>query len=74
MIETVYLHDNVYAEIIADSRYLLPELISLILKIKGTDKVVLCANSLVLPGTDVTEGITLNVPFIIEDSVCKLKD
>lgn len=74
VIESVYLSDNMYAEIIADGRHLPPELIRLILKIKGTERVVLCTDSLALAGTWVTEGITLNVPFIIEDGVCKLKD
>jgi len=74
VIESVYLNDDMYAEIIADGRHLPPELIRLILKIKGTERVVLCTDSLALAGTNVTEGITLNVPFIIEDSVCKLKD
>lgn len=74
VIESVYLNDDMYAEIIADGRHLPPELIRLILKIKGTDRVALCTDSLALAGTDVKEGITLNVPFIIEDGVCKLKD
>ena len=74
VIESVYLNDDMYAEIIADGRHLPPELIRLILKIKGTDRVALCTDSLALAGTDVTEGITLNVPFIIEDGVCKLRD
>lgn len=74
VIESVYLNDDMYAEIIADGRHLPPELIRLILKIKGTDRVVMCTDSLALAGTGVTEGVTLNVPFIIEDGVCKLKD
>lgn len=74
VIESVYLNDQMYAEIIADGRHLPPELIRLILKIKGSDRVVLCTDSLALTGTDVKEGITLNVPFLIEDDVCKLKD
>lgn len=65
VIESVYLNDDMYAEIIADGRHLPSELIRLILKIKGTDHVVLCTDSLALTGTGVTEGITLNVPFII---------
>ena len=74
VIESVYLNDDLYAEIIADGRHLPPELIRLILKIKGTDRVVMCTDSLALAGTNVTEGITLNVPYIIEDGVCKLRD
>ena len=74
VIESAYLNDDMYVEIIADGKHLPPELIRLILKIKGTDKVILCTDSLAVTGTDVKEGITLNSPFIIEDGVCKLKD
>lgn len=74
VIESAYLLDDMYVEIIADGRHLPPELIRLILKVKGSDKVALCTDSLALTGTDVREGISLNTPFIIEDEVCKLKD
>lgn len=74
VIESAYLMDDMYVEIIADGRHLPPELIRLILKIKGTDKVALCTDSLALAGTGIKEGVTLNTEFIIEDGVCKLKD
>lgn len=74
VIETVYLHDDMYAEIIADGRHLPPELIRLILKIKGTDRIALCTDSLALAGTGIKEGTALNTSFIIEDEVCKLRD
>ena len=74
VIESAYLSDEMYVEIIADGRHLPPELIRLILKIKGLDRVIACTDSLAIAGTGVKEGITLNVPFIIEDGVCKLRD
>ena len=74
VIESVFLMDDMYAEIIADGKHLPPELIRLILKVKGSDRVILCTDSLALAGTGITEGVTLNTPFIIEDGVCKLKD
>jgi len=74
VIESAYLNDDMYVEIIADGRHLPPELIRLILKIKGSDRVALCTDSLAIAGTDVKEGVTLNIEFIIEDGVCKLKD
>jgi N-acetylglucosamine-6-phosphate deacetylase len=74
VIESAYLNDDMYVEIIADGRHLPPELIRLILKIKGSDRVALCTDSLAIAGTDVKEGITLNIEFVIEDGVCKLKD
>ena len=69
-----YLLDDMYVEIIADGKHLPIELIKLILKIKGTDKVALVTDSLALAGTNVTRGNTLGTDFIIEDGVCKLAD
>lgn len=74
VIETAYLSDDIYVEIIADGKHLPIELIKLILKIKGTDKVALITDSLALTGTDITSGKTLGTEFIIEDGVCKLAD
>lgn len=74
VIESAYLNDDMYVEIIADGRHLPSDLIRLIVKIKGTDRVILCTDSLALAGTDITEGVTLGTEFIIEDGVCKLKD
>lgn len=74
VIESAYLFDELYVEIIADGRHLPPELIRMILKIKGTDKVALVTDSLELSGTGITHGVTLNTEFIIEDGVCKLMD
>lgn len=74
VIETAMLHDDMYVEIIADGKHLPPELIRLILKIKGSDKVALVTDSLALAGTDVTHGFMVDTEFIIEDGVCKLMD
>ena len=74
VIETALLEDGIYAEIIADGKHLPPELIRLILKAKGTDRVALVTDSLALAGTDVKVGKMLATDFIIEDGVCKLLD
>lgn len=74
VIESAYLSDDMYVEIIADGKHLPIELIKLILKIKGTDKVALVTDSLALAGTNITAGKTLGTEFIIEDGVCKLAD
>ncbi len=74
VIEHAFLHDEMTAEIIGDGKHLPPELIRLILKVKGEDRVTLCTDSLALAGTAVTSGETLGTAFIIEDGVCKLKD
>lgn len=74
VIESAYLDDDMYVEIIADGKHLPPELIKLILKIKGRERVLMCTDSLSVAGANITEGVTLGTPFIIEDGVCKLRD
>ena len=74
VIETAFLRDDVYVEIIADGKHLPPELIRLVLKIKGTDHVALVTDSLAPAGTDVTRGMMAQTPFVIENGVCMLSD
>ena len=74
IIETAYLEDGLYVEIIADGRHLPPELLKLILKTKDTDKIALITDSLEIAGTDIQEGVMSGTEFIVEDGVCKLKD
>ena len=74
VIETAFLHDDMYVEIIADGKHLPPELIKLILKIKGTDKVALVTDSQAPAGTDAKRGIMGATEYIVEDGVCKLLD
>ena len=74
VIESAYLRDELYVEIIADGKHLSPELIKMIIKIKGTDKVALITDSLEIAGTDIKEGEMSGTEFLVEDGVCKLKD
>ena len=74
VIESAYLRDELYVEIIADGKHLPPDLIKMILKIKGTDKVALITDSLEIAGTEIKEGVMSGTEFIVEDGVCKLKD
>lgn len=74
VIESAYLLDDLYVEIIADGKHLPPELIKMVLKIKGYDKVLLITDSLEIADTDVLEGVMSGTEFIVEDGVCKLKD
>ncbi|MBO5851351.1 MAG: amidohydrolase family protein, partial [Clostridia bacterium] len=74
VIESAYLEDDFYVEIIADGKHLPPELIKLIIKLKGQDKVILITDSLEIAGTDIKEGVMSGTEFIVEDGVCKLKD
>ena len=74
VIESAYLLDDLFVEIICDGKHLPPELIRLIFKIKGADKIALVTDSLALAGTAQTHGFMQSTEFIIEDGVCKLMD
>ena len=74
VIESAFLLDDMYVEIIADGRHLPPELIKMIYKIKGADRIALISDSLSLAGTDIKSGRMQSTDFIIEDGVCKLLD
>ena len=74
VIESAFLLDDMYVEIIADGRHLPPELIKMIYKIKGVERIALISDSLSLAGTDIKSGRMQSTEFIIEDGVCKLLD
>ncbi len=74
VIESAFLRDELFVEIIADGSHLPRELVQMIVKIKGADKVALITDSLHIAGTDIREGIMGGTPFIVEDGVCKLRD
>lgn len=74
VIESAYLRDELFVEIIADGKHLPPELIRMIIRIKGADRVALVTDSLEIAGTDTKEGVMSATEFIVEDGVCKLKD
>lgn len=74
VIETAYLLDGMYVEIICDGKHLPPELIKLIYKFKGADRIALITDSLSLAGTEATHGFMQNTEYVIEDGVCKLMD
>ncbi|MBR2465359.1 MAG: amidohydrolase family protein [Clostridia bacterium] len=74
VIESAFLLDGMNVEIICDGKHLPPELIRLIYKIKGADRIALITDSLALAGTDEVHGFMQDTEFIIEDGVCKLMD
>ncbi|MBE7083152.1 MAG: N-acetylglucosamine-6-phosphate deacetylase [Clostridiales bacterium] len=74
VIETAFLEDDLFVEIIADGKHLPPELINMIIKIKGTDKVALITDSMAIAGTNSVAGVSDGTEYIVEDGVCKLKD
>ena len=74
VIESTYLRDELIAELICDGKHLPPDLIKMIIKIKGTDGVILTTDSLDVAGSDVKCGNYSDTAFIIEDGVAKLPD
>lgn len=74
VIESTFLRDELYAELIADGKHLPKELVQMIVKIKGADRIALITDSLEIAGTDIKEGVMSGTAFIVEDGVCKLRD
>ena len=72
--ESVYLRDELTAEIIADGRHLPPDLINLIVKLKGFDKVMAVTDSMPVAGVDIKEGVCCGTKFIVEEGVARLPD
>lgn len=79
-VETAFLEDDVYVEIIADGIHLPPELLKLIYKIKGPDRISLVTDS--MRGAGMGEGESVLGPkndptsmkCIIKDGVAFLTD
>lgn len=74
VIESAFLEDRLFVELIADGSHLPKELVRMIVKVKGANKVALITDSLHIAGTDIREGIMGGTAFIVEDGVCKLQD
>ena len=77
-VESTYLMDNIYAEVIADGLHLPPELLRYIYKFKGPDKMCLITDS--IRGADMPEGKSIigslknGQDCIIEDGIAKMPD
>lgn len=73
-VEFAFLEDDVFAEIIADGKHLPPELIRLIVKLKGRERVLLVTDALSAAGSLSPCGDLNGVAYVVEDGVCKLPD
>ena len=72
-VETAFLEDDVYVEIIADGKHLPPELLKLIYKIKGPDRICLITDS--MRGAGMGEGESVLGPKNDPSSMkCVIKD
>ena len=74
VIEKAYLEKEIFVEAIADGHHLPPDLLRLIYQIKGADRVALVTDALRVCGTDETEGVVGETPYVIENGVCMLRD
>lgn len=76
VIEAGYFLDDMNVEIIADGCHLPQSLLKLIVKVKGTDRVMLVTDAMRAAGQDVKESYlgakTDPMPVVIEDGVAKL--
>jgi N-acetylglucosamine-6-phosphate deacetylase len=77
-VEAGYLLDDLYVEVIADGKHLPKELLQLIYKVKGPDKICLVTDSMRAAG--MPDGIYVlgnkdtGLEVIVEDEVAKLPD
>jgi len=78
VIESTYLIDGMDVEIIADGCHLPPELLKLIYKIKGPERIALVTDSIRAAGTNDSNSILGSLkngqPTIVEDGVAKMPD
>ena len=78
-IEAGYLLDDLFVEVIADGRHLPKELLQLIYKIKGADRICLVTDSMRAAGMPDGEYLlgskqTGGILAIVEDEIAKLPD
>lgn len=78
IVEAAYLEDGIHVELIGDGKHAPKELIRMVLKVKGEDKMSLVTDSMRAAGQDVTESFLGEKKpenrVIIEEGVAKLPD
>ena len=77
-VEYGYYQDGIYVEIIADGHHVPENLLRMIVKIKGDEKVVLVTDSMraagMPEGPSILGGLESGQPVIVEEGVAKLAD
>lgn len=73
VIESAYLMDDIFVEAIGDGCHIPPELMRMIIKIKGAERVCLITDAIRFAGIGIG-SYGGNVPYLIEDGVAKLTD
>lgn len=74
VIEATLLFDELSTEMIADGRHLPPNLIKLIIKAKGIDRLCVCTDAVRVAGFPPGEYTAAGRTVIVEDGVAKLPD
>lgn len=77
VIESAYLLDGLYAEVIADGCHVPAELMRMIVKIKGPGRVCLVSDAIryaCMEDAEKRTGGSGRIPYLIEDGVAKLAD
>lgn len=78
VVEAGLLEDGLTVQVIADGKHLPPELLRLIVKCKGPERVSLITDALFAAGSDLPEGTVLiqanGMQTVLEDGVMKLPD
>ena len=77
VIETAFLLEDMYAEVIGDGCHLPPELMRMIYKIKGADRLCLITDAIRFAGLPSEDGSVWdvgNVTYLVEAGVAKLSD
>lgn len=75
IIETAYGEDGMFVETIADNRHLPPELLRLIYKLKGPERICMVTDAIRPAGcADGETGLSGGVAYVVEDGVAKLSD
>ena len=75
--ECAYYFDDLDVEIIADGCHLPPELLKLVYKLKGENRISLITDAIRYGGCENVDNVSDpngNVPYVIEDGVAKLAD
>ncbi len=74
VIESAFLNDGIFAEVIGDGAHIPPELMRMIFKIKGADRLCLVTDAIRFAGCEGENEYNGKIPYVIEDGVAKLAD
>ncbi len=75
VIESAFLNDGIFAEVIGDGAHIPKELMQMIFKIKGANRLCLVTDAIRFAGMDGGDlKFDGKIPYIIEDGVAKLCD